>query len=174
MRKIVCIAVMALLGFGNVNAQEFKYGIIAGFHNLSISASDEGITVSADGQGIYAGVFGEYNLSENLNLHTEFQYASASKDGESTNLLVLPILVKYYVSEQFNIQAGPQLDYITSEVEDANDFGVGIGVGAGFDISKNFFINTRYTFGLSNRLSELPSGVSIKFNIFQAGLGYRF
>ncbi|QVY65778.1 porin family protein [Polaribacter sp. Q13] len=174
MKKVLFIAVVALLGLGNVNAQDAKFGAVAGFHNLSIKASGGGGSISVDGQGFYVGFSGEFVLSEDLNLQTELQYASASKDGESTDLIVLPILAKYYVSEEFSLQAGPQLDFLVSESDGVNVFGLGLAIGAGYDISEKLYISTRYAFGLTNRLEDAPSGVSIKFNTFQAGLGYRF
>lgn len=174
MKKLLLIAVIAILGIGNVNAQEAKFGLVGGFHNLSIKASESGTSLSVDGQGFYVGISGEFNLSETLNLQTELQFANASKDGESTDLVVLPVMVKYYVSEKINLQAGPQFDFVVSESEGINVFGLGLGIGAGYDINENFYLNTRYTFGLSNRLEDAPSNVSVKFNVFQAGLGYRF
>lgn len=174
MKKVLLIAVVALLGLGNLSAQDSKFGLVAGFHNLSIKASGGGSSISVDGQGFYVGVSGEFYLSEELNLQTEFQYSSATKNGDSTDLIVLPIMVKYYVSEQLNLQAGPQFDFIVSESDGANVFGLGLGIGAGYDITENLSLNTRYAFGLSNRLEDAPSGVTLKFNTFQAGLGYRF
>ena len=174
MKKVLFIAVVALLGLGNVNAQDAKFGAVAGYHNLSQKLSAEGNSISVDINGFYIGVSGEFTLSETLNLQTELQYASASQDGASIDLIVLPILAKYYVSDEFSLQAGPQLDFIVSDSEDANVFGLGLAVGAGYDISENFYISSRYAFGLTNRLEDAPSGVSIKMNTFQAGLGYRF
>ena len=83
-------------------------------------------------------------------------------------------MAKYYVSEKFNLQAGPQLDFVVSESEGLNTFGLGLAIGAGYDISEKFFISTRYAFGLTNRIEDAPSGISAKFDTFQAGLGYRF
>ncbi|MGY0408451.1 MAG: outer membrane beta-barrel protein [Polaribacter sp.] len=74
--------------------------------------------------------------------------------------------------------------------EAMNKFGLGLGVGVGYDVNKHFFFSTRYSFGLSNRLSHKLSNkydisdiydvsdvlnlTSIKFSYFQLGLGYRF
>jgi opacity protein-like surface antigen len=174
MKKVLLIAVVALLGLGSVNAQDAKFGVVAGYHNLSQKISGDGASISFDVNGFYVGVSGEFTLSETLNLQTELQYASVSQDGASIDLIVLPILAKYSVSEKFSLQAGPQLDFIVSDSEDANVLGLGLAIGAGFDITEKFYISTRYALGLTNRLEDAPSGVSIKFNTFQAGLGYRF
>jgi hypothetical protein len=96
MKKVLFIAVVALLGLGNLNAQDAKFGAVAGYHNLSMKVSEDSASVSVDGNGFYVGVSGEFTLSETLNLQTELQYASASQ-GDSANLIVLPILAKYYI-----------------------------------------------------------------------------
>jgi opacity protein-like surface antigen len=83
-------------------------------------------------------------------------------------------MAKYYVSEKFNIQAGPQFDFIADDSDGANKFGVGLGFGVGYDISEKIFAATRYSLGLSNRIQDAPSGISSKFNTFQIGVGYRF
>lgn len=174
MKKVLFIAVVALLGLGNVNAQQPTYGVTAGFHNLSIKASGNGLSVSSDGQGYFVGFFADFNVSENFNIQPEVHFASAYQDGESANEIIVPIMAKYFVSEKFNVQAGPQIDFITEESDGLNKFGVGIAFGAGFDFTENIFVATRYSLGLNNRLENAPSGTSVKFNTFQVGLGYRF
>lgn len=175
MKKLLLIAVFALVGLGTVNAQETSYGLTAGYHMLSISVSGGDATVSADGSGYYVGVFADFNVGEKFNIQPEIHFASAYKDGESANELIIPIMAKYFVSDVFNIQAGPQLDFVVDdESEGINKFGVGIGFGAGFDFSEKVFASARYSLGLSNRIENAPSGVSAKFNTLQIGIGYRF
>ena len=73
-----------------------------------------------------------------------------------------------------NLQAGPQLDFVVSESDGVNAFGLGLAIGAGFDFSDKVFATSRYVFGLRNRIEDAPSGVSVKFDTFQIGLGFRF
>ncbi len=174
MKKVLCIAAMAVLGLVNVNAQDVKFGAVAGFHNLSQKISLGGASVSTDGQGFYVGFSGEFALSEDLNLQTELQYASASNDGNSIDFIVLPILAKYYLSEGFSLQAGPQLDFLVSESDGVNVFGLGLAVGAGYDINEKLYVTSKYALGLTNRIEDAPSNFTNKFNTFQVGLGYRF
>jgi opacity protein-like surface antigen len=47
----------------------------------------------------------------------------------------------------------------------------------GFDITKNFFIDGRYSFELTNRSSdstEDTGGDKLTYNTFHVGLGYKF
>tara|TARA_B110000238_G_scaffold41884_1_gene44714 strand:- start:8 stop:532 length:525 start_codon:yes stop_codon:yes gene_type:complete len=174
MKKVLFIAVMALLGLGNVSAQGSNFGITTGFHNLSIKLDGLGMTESASGQGFFVGVTSDFSLSDKLSLQPQLQFATSSEEGDSVEQLILPIMLKYHVTEKFNLLAGPQLDYLLSDSESLNAIGFGLGFGAGFDFSEKIFVSTRYVLGLSNRFADVPSEISLRFNTFQIGLGYRF
>ena len=174
MKKVLFVAVMALLSLGKVNAQETSYGVIAGFHNLTISVSGEVNRISTDGSGYYVGFFADFNVGEKFNIQPEIHFASAYKNGEAANELIIPIMAKYYISDEFYVQAGPQLDFIVDDSEGVNKFGLGLGFGAGYDFSEKVFASARYSLGLTNRFQDAPSGISSKFNTFQIGFGYRF
>ena len=63
----------------------------------------------------------------------------------------IPIMAKMYVTEQFNIQAGPQITYTLEEViDDFTKFNIGLGAGLGYDITEDVFIESRYVFQLNN------------------------
>jgi opacity protein-like surface antigen len=176
MKKVLFIAVVVLLGLGNVSAQSSNFGITAGFHNLSLKLDVLGMTESESGQGFFVGVTSDFSLSDKFSLQPQLQFATSSQDGDSVEQLILPIMLKYHVTEKFNLQAGPQLDYLLSDSdsEGLNAIGFGLGFGAGFDFSEKIFVSTRYVLGLSNRLADAPSEISLKLNTFQIGLGYRF
>jgi opacity protein-like surface antigen len=174
MKKVLFIVVMALVGVGNVNAQGSNFGITAGFHNISIKMDFLGMTESESNQGFFVGVTSDFSLSNKLSLQPQLQFATSSQDGDFGEQLILPIMLKYHVTEKFNLQAGPQLDYFLFDSEGLDAIGFGLGFGAGFDFSEKIFISTRYALDLSNRFEEAFSEISLKFNTFQIGLGYRF
>jgi len=174
MKKLFFIAMILFASIGTANSQNSQFGASGGFYNLSVKASNSGFSASADASGFYAGVFGEFVLSESLNLQPEIQLAMTFSDGESSEQIVLPVMFKYYVSEKFNVQAGPQFDLILEDSPGVNNFGLGLGFGAGYEFSDKFFASGRYGLGLTNRLEDAPSGVNVKFNTIQIGFGYRF
>ncbi|MFQ3297604.1 MAG: opacity protein-like surface antigen [Polaribacter sp.] len=174
MKKVLFILVVAIVGLGNVNAQGSNFGITAGFHNLSLKLDVLGMTESESSQGFFVGVTSDFSLSDKFSLQPQLQFATSSQDGDSLEQLILPIMLKYHVTEKFNLQAGPQLDYVLSDSEGLNAIGFGLGFGAGFDFSEKIFVSTRYALGLSNRFEDAPSEISLKLNTFQIGLGYRF
>ncbi|MFT5257082.1 MAG: opacity protein-like surface antigen [Arenicella sp.] len=173
MKKVLFIAVV-VFGLGKLSAQGSNFGITAGFHNLSLKIDGLGMTESESSQGFFVGVTSDFSLSDKLSLQPQLQFATSSQDGDSVEQLILPIMLKYHVTEKFNIQAGPQLDYVLSDSEGLNAIGFGLGFGAGYDFSEKIFVSTRYALGLSNRLEDAPSEISLKLNTFQIGLGYRF
>lgn len=171
MKKLLLIAMMA---FGlTVNAQETSFGITGGFSNMTQKVSVNGVSASVGASGFYVGLFADIKISEKFNIQPELAYNATFKDDESTNVITMPILAKYYVAEKFSLLAGPMLDLIVDETgEEFNSFGLGLAAGAGYDFTDNLFATARYSFGLTNRVDS--DIVSTKMDYFQVGLGYRF
>ena len=177
MKKLV-FAALAVFAISNLNAQDSRYGIKAGFNSLSLKASAEGISASDSASGFYVGTFAEFGVSETFAIQPELQYVSVSQDGENSGLLVLPVMAKYKPTTALGILAGPQLDYLLDEdSEGINKLGLSLAAGLSYDITEKFIIDARYSLGLSNRLEDAEdygTDISLKFNMIQVGLGYRF
>jgi opacity protein-like surface antigen len=177
-KKFLICCIIVLTAF-TAHSQNSKFGVKAGFNNLTIkaSASDEN-TISDDGSGFYVGLFTDINLDDKLSIQPELQFTLASQDGESVKSLALPIMLKYQVASKFSLLVGPQLEYLLEEeTELINEFGIGLGAGLSFDITEKLFADGRYVFGLSNRFNDdlVPDeDVKLKFNYIQVGLGYKF
>ena len=193
MKKILIVAI-AILSLFNINAQEettsgdkkeTAFGVKAGYNSFIARASFGGSSSSASVSGFYAGLFADITISEKFHVQPELFFAQASQNGDSGNMLILPIMGKYYITKKLNLQAGPQLDYILDDdSEGVKKLGIGLGAGLAYDINKNFLLEARYSFGLTNRLDDVDfseidpilSGFDIKskFNFLQIGVGYRF
>jgi opacity protein-like surface antigen len=191
MKKLLFIAVIAILSSLNVNAQETpsstketSYGVTAGFQSTSLKVSLKGLSdIVEDGEGFFIGLFAEFPLSEKFSIQPEFHYSSATNDGESLDNLILPVFLKYYVTEKFNVMSGLQFDYYTDkDLEYFKKFGLGLSIGLGVDITDSILISSRYSFGITERIDRSEfiddfidlSDLSAKINVFQIGLGYRF
>ena len=175
-----------------VKAQgDVDFGLTAGFINGSGKASVAGFDVAtvADGSGFFIGALVEIGVADKLSIQPELFYGGI--DGEGA--IFIPVMAKYYVAEKFNIQAGPQLDFITGlndlEKEIINSTGFSLGFGAGFDINDNFAVQARYNVGFNNRIDGDITGFldgldipfvgnlinpDLKVNTFQIGLVYSF
>jgi len=191
MKKLLFIAVIAILSSLNVSAQETpsstketSYGVTAGFQSTSLKVSLKGLSdIVEDGEGFFIGLFAEFPLSEKFSIQPEFHYSSATNNGESLDNLILPVFLKYYVTEKFNVMSGLQFDYYTDkDLENFKKFGLGLSIGLGVDITDSILISSRYSFGITERVDRSEfiddfidlSDLSAKINVFQIGLGYRF
>ncbi|MAT90579.1 MAG: hypothetical protein CMC35_07790 [Flavobacteriaceae bacterium] len=82
------------------------------------------------------------------------------------SMLLLPVLFEYSFTEQFYVEAGPQLGYsLNRKLEYEGDpniggfirngntekFEVGVGLGVGYWLSKAFALNLRYTYSIVER-----------------------
>lgn len=188
MKKIVLFTVVTLLGITTSNAQEEsnlssepQFGIKAGYSSAILKVSIDNTSATEDVSGFYIGAFGIFNMSEKIDVQPELHFATYRQDGESSAILLLPVLLKYNPNEKFGLLFGPQLDYIIND-EDADGLkklGLGLAIGASYDINENVMIDARYVLGLSNRIDGNLEGfeeydLKAKFNYFQVGLGYRF
>lgn len=185
--KLTLIAVLfALIG---VNAQDedvattnTNFCVKAGYSSIALKVSVSGAgSATEDLTGFYFGGFAEINFSDKFALQPELVYANYSEDGESSGVLLIPILVKYKANEQFSLFAGPQFDYLTNEEdsEGLKRLGLGFAIGAAYDITESFILDVRYSFGMTDRIDgdidEFDGfDVEARFSYFQVGLGYRF
>jgi len=106
----------------------------------------------------------------------------------------VPLLFKVYLVEGLNIEAGPQFGFKISEEIDSEptndggdieidpddsyikDFDTNLAVGAGHKFNNGFFVNARYTYGLTNIFKDdtIFENVDAKNSVWQFGLGFSF
>lgn len=133
--------------------------------------------------GINADAFFLFDLSEKFKMQAELGYARQGFKNKSSNSSVklhyinfAPAMGKFYLSDRFNVEAGPKLGYLLSSdgISKDNLKKLDIGATAGFSylISDIFEITARYNLGLKN-ISKI-NGQKIKNRGFQIGLGIRF
>jgi len=201
MKKVVLIIVVVLLGLGNVNAQEVKFGAKVGL-NLSTVASDSEDLDSKIGFNL--GAFAEIILSDKLTFQPELLFSTQGAKSDNSvmgytvkanikvNYLNIPLMMKYGVTDKFALEFGPQLGFllsakaktevnipgeIFSEEEDIKDSlkstDFGLNFGASFDVGQNIMIGARYNLGLSN-ITDEEEGDKAQNAVFSFSVGYRF
>ncbi|GGA76462.1 hypothetical protein GCM10008015_16340 [Flavobacterium palustre] len=170
MKKVI-LSVVAVFAFGLANAQEVKFGVIAGADFATSKIEVEGLNVSNNTTAFFGGFFADFTASEKFHVQPELVIVTA--DGGSQ--LQLPILAKYYIADKVSVLAGPDLLFdLNEKIEGFKSFGVGIDFGAAYDINEHFMVEAKYNLGLTDFFEDAPSGYSAKVNGFFLGLGYKF
>lgn len=159
-------------------AQETDFGITAGYLHINVSSSAGIYEESDNGSGIHVGFLADIPLSETFYLQPSVNYGHA----EDSNILSIPLLAKYYISNSgFNLLAGPQATIILDQIPGSmKAVGIDLGFGGGYDIGENFFLQAKYFLELTNRsendIMGTPEGIHYEssVNTLFIGLGYKF
>ncbi|MGB5498684.1 MAG: outer membrane beta-barrel protein [Maribacter sp.] len=201
MKKLLSLSLIALFALNLAKAQDIpKFGITGGLLNTNVDFKTGNSILNLIGvnnfakinsTGFYIGALVDIGVVGNFHIQPELLYGSA----EDLSFVYLPVMAKYYVTDKFNIQAGPQLNFssnlddIKRAIRDTEEllgtngnvddvlktFGIDIGVGAGFDVLDNLSIQGRYSFELTDRYSGPAGGVlDIKGSSFMLGVAYMF
>ncbi len=150
-------------------AQDSRLGVKVGVNFATINGKG-----TEDVSGItqfHAGLFTKEPLAKNLKIQPEVLfsvYGFKSSDGDNftakLNYIAIPIIFKYYVAENFSIDAGPQggiliLAQTTNRDDNVSirsfnnrDFGANLGLSVNF--VENVALSSRYYFGFSNVANE--------------------
>ena len=168
-----------------MQANSQTIGVKAGL-NVSNLGGDSEDTESRF--GYHAGVFYNLKINDVLGFQPEVVYSSQGAQSEDDsdlkivyNYVNVPLMLKYYFTENFNIQGGPQFGFLTSakakyEDDDADlkdfleTFDMGVGLGLGYEINKLQFV-ARYNYGLTNTISD-SGDEKFPNRVIQVGIGY--
>ncbi|WP_296383563.1 porin family protein [Winogradskyella sp.] len=162
MRLLFILVFLSSLSLG---AQDHPIGIKIG-GNVANLAGDGTENISSL-LNFQAGLFTEITLSENFKIQPEllFSVYGFKQDFEGVskirlNYVVLPIMVKWFVSEAFSLDAGPQVGLLvtakngTGSLADVKsdfyDRDFGVNIGASYVISEKVSASLRYYFGLTD------------------------
>lgn len=174
MKKIVIIALVALSGIA-MQAQSF--GVKGGFNfsNLKGEGTDDYNVHTS----FHVGVLYEVPLLDFLSVQPELIYsvqgAERRNDEIKLNYFTVPAVLKVYLNDGFNIQAGPQFGMLLSESDNfealkSETFDFGFTGGLEFFVTDGLFVQARYYYG-----TKEVSGISdIKNRVVQASIGYIF
>lgn len=118
------------------------------------------------------------------------RYGVTLKETDHVNYINVPVMLKFYVVPALSIDFGPQVGFnvyskntaeakaggeggkITTDMKDyTKTVDVGIGLGLTYNITKDVFVQGRYTMGLTDVFDYDHSG---KNGNAQIAIGYRF
>lgn len=206
MKKNILIVAL-LFVFGISSAQKAKFGIKGGMNISNWAGDTEGMDTKSK-IGFNVGGFAEIKLSDKFAIQPELLYSAQGMKLDNMPLEIegsdytvdstfklgyinVPVMFKYYVAEKFNIEAGPQIGFLTSAKIKATVEGIGsatesvkenfesvdfgLNFGAGYDFTEHFFANVRYNLGLSNiAKTEEGEDATINNSVFSLNVGYKF
>jgi opacity protein-like surface antigen len=169
MKKIILSAI-AVCAFGFMSAQDMKFGVKAGVNMATAKIDVAGMSVSNSGTGFFVGGLAEFALADNIKIQPEVLYHSLKIEKIDYSFLNVPVIFKYYFTEEFAVNAGPSIYYFFDgdkafKNADQSTFKVNLDVGASYDITENFEVSARYSLGLMGDLKV--SGIHL-------GVGYKF
>jgi hypothetical protein len=207
MKKII-LSSLLVLAFGFTYAQKAEFGIKGGVNSSNFSGDTEGIDFKPS-VGFNVGAFAAIKLSEKITLQPEILFSTQGAKAENVTADVngvnytadiefnlsyinVPVMFKYYVADKFNLEAGPQIGFLTSAEtstkvdgfnqtvdQDAKDYfesvDFGFNLGAGYDFTNKISAGIRYNIGLSNVWKTQPGDNSESQNsVLSLSVGYKF
>ncbi len=180
MKKIILTAA-AVFAFSFANAQDMKFGVKGGLNSSTLLGVDGAKSLI----GVNLGGFVEFKVSDKFSVQPELLYSmqGVKTDMElKLNYINIPVMVKYAVADKFNLQVGPQIGFLMSANLDGVDYkdnlksiDFGVNFGAGYDFTKETFLDLRYNLGLAQTQKSLDPGEAVAKNaVIQLSLGYKF
>ncbi|GGD29723.1 porin family protein [Flavobacterium orientale] len=175
------------------------FGAKGGINIANFVGDDAGSSKSF--VGFNFGLFAEFKLSQKLYIQPELLYSAQGAKEDLTiegidfdatlkvNYINIPVMFKYYVANDFSLEAGPYVGFLTSAkvkvessigsgTEDAKDFfkstDFGLGIGFNYDVTQAIFLNARYSAGLAQIGDTDTDDNDVKNSVLQFGLGFRF
>ena len=183
MKKLI-VAIVAVFIGTTAFSQEIDLGIKAGANFANITDASN----LSNKTGFQAGIFAGIKLSDKIGVQADMLYSQQGaefKGGEfDLTYINVPIVLKYYLFQGLNLQAGPQFGFIVDDKisfdvfgdvrrkAKAEDFDLSAVVGAGYDFPFGVRLDARYNFGLTDVSKD--NGADGKNSVFSLALGYSF
>ena len=179
MKNSILIALLICFAVSNTQAQEgisFGPKIGANFSVLdtdNIDASEESIT------GLTAGIFLEVRSASAFSFQAELLYSEQGADLNSSILteeinldyLQVPLLGKFRFLKIANIHAGPQVGFLTNDLDsqniDTEKFDISAVAGVGVELGK-LRADLRYNFGFTETIETFNA----KNQYYSIAIGY--
>src|SRR5690606_16637883 len=181
MKKLIVGVLMLFIGTA-ASSQELDLGVKAGVNFANISDVDNLLSKT----GFQAGLFAGIKFTEKAGVQAVVLYSQQGAEVDfgkfDVSYINIPIVLKYYLVQGLNVQAGPQFGFVLDDDIYNDSFGVhsvegnaeksdvSAVVGAGYDFPFGIRLDARYNFGFTDVLKDGKS----KNNVFSVALGYSF
>ncbi len=183
--KRLAITVLAVFISTVTFSQGLDLGIKAGvnFANITDASGLDNRT------GFVFGAFVGAKLGDKLGIQGDLLYSQQGAEADPTdvdlNYVNVPVVIKYFVTENLHIHAGPQFGFVVDDnigrvfanIAEAESFDLSGVVGAGIDFPFGIRVDGRYNFGLSDVIKGTQSNVNVesgKNSVVTLSVGYSF
>jgi len=175
----------------SISAQNNSYhkssgGIKGGYNLAAVSFDGDGET--GQRHSFHIGVYGESFISESFSIQPELIYSQQGyeiKNNSETftqklNYINLPLMLKAYPSQNFFLEAGPQIGlaishkeeyqsvFTSSQEYDPNSFDWGMNFGGGIKTDSGISLGVRYHLGLG----DLYDQTKAQNRVWQFSVGF--
>lgn len=201
MKKLLLISFVVVVLAATAQAQDFGVQVGANFANVS---GDDTFDQTDSKFNFTFGVFGEFKMADKFGIQPElifsgqgFKYKADDGNGntiefkQKMSYVNVPVLGNYYLSDNFYLQGGPYLGFLTSaevnvsgtlglssqfglgdgdnkDAYKSTDFGAMVGLGM---TSGRIILGLRYQLGLAN-VSDVD-GADAKHRVLQLNFGVK-
>lgn len=194
--RTITLVLFVLIGLNTTAQNEFKFGAKIGVNYSGFNV--DGSSAYTNAFGYHLGVLGEYKLSNSFSLQPEIIFIQKTGGrGTPSDLpggtiasdltyIDIPINGKYYFTNGFAIEFGPQLDFLINEKTEVdfyesnqtnnsidietNGIQFSLNLGISYKIIDKYLIQFRYSHGLSDVYNNLEA----KNSVFLLSIGYFF
>lgn len=116
MKKLLLIfSLLALMSQTNAQEKNIQLGAKAGLNLASLTGDLDG---TKGRTSFHLGGMAEIPMTDKLSIQPELLFSSqGAKDGDASlifNYLNIPVMGKYYVTEELSLEVGPQFGYLLS------------------------------------------------------------
>ena len=180
MKKLI-VAVITLFIGTTAFSQEIDLGVKAGANFANVSDVDD----LSSKTGVQAGIFAGIKFTDKVGIQADLLYSQqgAKFDAGEFDLsyVNVPVVLKYYLVQGLNVQAGPQFGFIVEDkisldvfgdIADAEKADVSGIVGAGYDFPFGVRVDARYNFGFTDVSKDIDG--TNRNNVISIALGYSF
>lgn len=185
MKKLLIFVLTVLLS-SQAFSQGLDFGIKAGvnFSTLTEAAGLDNRT------GFVAGIFIGGKFGDKLGIQVDLLYSQQGAEfnaGEfDLNYVNVPIVVKYFLTDNLHLHGGPQFGVLIDETAQTvigetindiatNDFDISGVVGLGLDLPMGIRLDGRYNFGLTDVPNDSEKGLTKgKNQVITLSVGYSF
>ena len=189
MKRVSFVFVLSLI----TNVLFAQSGLSAGLKggvNFSTITGENADQIYSNRTGFHVGAFANMRL-QRFGLQPEVIFSSQGAEVPLTNSVEkfsyvnVPIMLKFYLTDFLNLQAGPQFGLMTSAVAENNGGNINVeslykesdwslGLGVGLELPFGLNLEGRYNVGVTDINDSPDTTTALNNQVYQVSIGFRF